>query len=1124
MPQPDEYTIGWICAIRTEYVAARAFLDEEHEGPTTVSPNDNNAYTLGKIWGHNVVIAVLPDGEYGTSSAASVARDMMHSFCNIRVGLMVGIGGGAPTKRHDIRLGDIVVSAPRDGKGGIFQYDFGKTIQDQGFRPTGFLNQPPTVLRTAVTVISGQYESDGHGLEDDISNILQKKKRLQKTYSRPDPDSDRLYRPEVVHPRNCDSCSAACGADLSTIVRRPKRTEDEDNPAVHYGIIASGNQLMKDALFRDKLAAEEGILCFEMEAAGLMNSFPCLVIRGICDYSDSHKNKEWQGYAAMTAAAYAKDLLRRIAPNRIEVEKKISEVLSGVQLGIDEVIQVQRDQADREILDWLTPIEYGPQHSDFFKRREPGTGQWFLNCDEYKTWLDSKKHTLFCPGIPGSGKTILTATVINDLITRFRNDSTIGLAYIYCNFKQRDDQKIEHLVASLLKQLARSRSFSEHVKSLYDMHKKGQTRPSAHEVSKVLQSVAATYSRVFVVVDALDECQPFNDCGLELLSYIFNLQASTVTNFFATSRPIPDIEERFKSQNHLRREILATNEDVRTYLDGHTLKMPRCVLEKPDMQEKIKTEITGAVEGMFLLAQLYLDSLKDKTTMKQIKTTLEHFKKQSQIGQGEDEKRKVLEKAYEQAMIRTNSQMSGFQALGRKVLAWIICAKRKLTMLELQHALAVEIGSTELDQDNLPEVEDMVSACAGLVTVDKESNIIRLVHYTTQEYFDRTRQDWFPDAEADITETCVTYLSFSVFESEHCSSRDQFEARLQSNPLYNYAARNWGHHARAAPQKRLVLDFLESEAKISAASQVIIIRDEFHWDVIAQFQTGMTGVHVAAYFGLTYITSLLSNEHDPNARDSNGYTPFIWAVNKGHEAIVQLLLEKGADVEAKEMRGQTPLSIAVERGDKAIIQLLLEKGANVEAKDRRGYTPLLLAIGRGDKAIIQLLLKKGADVEAKEMFDPAPLIIAVARGDKAIVQLLLEKGADVEAKEMRGQTLLSIAVERGDKAIIQLLLKKGADIEAKDIISQTPLWLAVERGHKAIIQLLLEKGANIEARDTSGWTPLFLAIGTRNKAIVQLLLEKGADVEAKDRIGRTPLSVAAQDEHKDMLKLLQQKS
>src|SRR5215469_13557088 len=197
MSNPENYTVGWICAITTEYVAAQAFLEEKHEGPEYVSPNDNNDYTLGKVGKHNVVIAVLPDGEYGISSAASVARDMLHSFPNVRIGLMVGIGGGAPSRKHDIRLGDIVVSAPRDGKGGVLQYDFGKTIQDQSFQATGFLNQPPTVLRAAVSGLKAQYESEGHTLEEAIDSILEKKPRLRRKYKRRDLRSDRLYRSEV---------------------------------------------------------------------------------------------------------------------------------------------------------------------------------------------------------------------------------------------------------------------------------------------------------------------------------------------------------------------------------------------------------------------------------------------------------------------------------------------------------------------------------------------------------------------------------------------------------------------------------------------------------------------------------------------------------------------------------------------------------------------------------------------------------------------------------------------------------------------------------------------------------------------------------------------------------------
>ena len=330
MSDPKDYTVGWICAIATELVAAIALLDEKHDGPEHVFPNDNNVYTLGRVGNHNVVIAALPDGEYGIAAASSVATNVLHSFPNVRVGILVGIGGGAPSRQHDIRLGDVVVSVPRNVHGGVFQYDFGKTIQDLQFRTTGFLNQPPMLLRGAVTAVRADYESNGHRLQEVVDDALQKRSRLRKKYGRPHPRDDRLYLSTVVHPLSSDSgCPIVCGDDESSLVVRAERTEDDDNPAIHYGLIASANQLMKDAMIRDRLASEKDVLCFEMEAAGLMNHFPCIVIRGICDYSDSHKNKNWQGYAAMTAAAYAKDLLCHIPTNKMEAEKKISEVISS---------------------------------------------------------------------------------------------------------------------------------------------------------------------------------------------------------------------------------------------------------------------------------------------------------------------------------------------------------------------------------------------------------------------------------------------------------------------------------------------------------------------------------------------------------------------------------------------------------------------------------------------------------------------------------------------------------------------------------------------------------------------------------------------------------------------------
>jgi nucleoside phosphorylase len=332
MADPMDYTVGWICAIGTEYVAARAFLDEEHDTPDHLSLNNNNIYTLGRIGKHKVVIAALPDGGYGLVTAEGVARDMLHTFPNVRICLVVGIGGGAPSKRHDIRLGDVVVNAARSERGGVLQYDFGKTIQDQTFRTKGFPKQPPSILRGAVLIMKAEYEGEGHLLEDSVNAVFERQPELREKYKRPDIRSDRLYKSEYIHPVNSDAtCLVACGEDpLHQISRRERIFVDgDDNPAIHYGRIASANQLMKDAILRDKLAAEQDVLCFETEAAGLTNQFPCLVIRGICDYSDSHKNKEWQGYAAMTAAAYSKDLLQQISQSNLEAAKKIAEIMSS---------------------------------------------------------------------------------------------------------------------------------------------------------------------------------------------------------------------------------------------------------------------------------------------------------------------------------------------------------------------------------------------------------------------------------------------------------------------------------------------------------------------------------------------------------------------------------------------------------------------------------------------------------------------------------------------------------------------------------------------------------------------------------------------------------------------------
>lgn len=314
----ENYTVGWVCAIAVELAAATKLLDEEHQD-LPQNPNDTNTYTFGRIGEHNVVIACMPEGGLGTTWAATVAGQMKSQFTSIRFGLMVGIGGGVPGEGDDVRLGDVVISMPQGKHGGVVQYNFGKTGKDGKVERTGWLNAPPAILLTALAKLRAKDMIGEVNLATHLSafNNIPKFKYQGAAF-------DVLYEAAYDHVPGptCKSC------ENKEVVEREVR--ESTDPVLHYGTIASDNQVMKDGSTRDRYSKElGGVLCFEMEAAGLMNTFPCLVIRGICDYSDSHKNKRWQPYAAAAAAAVAKELLGIMPANRVAETPTVAEVLDN---------------------------------------------------------------------------------------------------------------------------------------------------------------------------------------------------------------------------------------------------------------------------------------------------------------------------------------------------------------------------------------------------------------------------------------------------------------------------------------------------------------------------------------------------------------------------------------------------------------------------------------------------------------------------------------------------------------------------------------------------------------------------------------------------------------------------
>lgn len=301
----DQYYVGIVCALDVEMAAIMGMLCEEHAPIEQVDRHDHNTYLAGRMHEHNIMIACLPAGIDGVVSAAAVGKDITRTFPQMRLILLVGIAGGIPhlSKHVDIRLGDIVVSQPSGAFGGVVQYDKGKSNVD-GFERKGALNAPPPMILSAVNLLKSRKRLGQSQILKNLA-LLHSNHPAMVGYDRPSSQHDRIYQASFHHPPGNSTCHD-CPAE-HTISREQRRNEIE--PHTHYGIIASGNSVIKDGMIRDRIRDDCGAIAFEMEAAGLMHDLPCIVIRGICDYADSHKNDMWHGYAAATAAAYARELL-----------------------------------------------------------------------------------------------------------------------------------------------------------------------------------------------------------------------------------------------------------------------------------------------------------------------------------------------------------------------------------------------------------------------------------------------------------------------------------------------------------------------------------------------------------------------------------------------------------------------------------------------------------------------------------------------------------------------------------------------------------------------------------------------------------------------------------------------
>ncbi|KAF7188221.1 Ankyrin-3 [Pseudocercospora fuligena] len=1080
------YTVGWIAALAHERAAALMLLDERHERPSDFVKNesDQNSYSWGQIGAHKIVIASLPAGKYGLVSAADTASGLRASLPHIRIGLLVGIGAGIPGEhikpdgqialKRNILLGDVVVGIPDGTNGGVVQYDLYKAKGEAGgFERKGFLNAAPGALLGAVAALQAEHEIGASQLNTFLE-VFKSNAKTRTQYGYPGSAKDHIR------------------AYLQTKATGEVRME----VAIHYGTIISGNTLVKSAVDRDVIVTQlelENIrpLCLEMEAAGMMNSFPCIVIRGVCDYADEHKNDEWQRYAAATAAAYAKELLTYVDPAEIKKERALGEVLDNIYIAVHQVksdtTQLRNIVTSSETearLRWICPVDYAQIYDTYSKACVQNTGQWLLEHKKFQHWL-SEGRVLYCPGSPGVGKTMLATRVIEYVYTTILRSRDMAMAYIYFDHARQGEQDLVHLLSCLLRQLSHAADHPE-------------LREALREVAR------EEFAQVYVVVDALDECELRTRLGLVTL--LRSMAQTGNVKLMATSRLIPEIDDLFSED--VRLNLSADEQDISKYVRGRAIELQNILLFSHDVFESIVGTIVPAVQGMFLLARLHMDTLKSKTSPRDIVDSLQS------LPDG-------YNGAYEAAMARVNNQDDGHRRLANRVLMWVVCAKRPLLANELHHAIAIRHGDKVLRTDGLIRIELLVAACAGLVALRdssmeakdgvKSGLVVHLAHYTTQEYFDRTRETWFSKAELLMSQSCLSYLTLHHFETEPCEDDAELESRLGQYPFFEYAAKCWGLHALTLEMEgneddwkvllRAIAPFLHSTRLTDAAIQVQTLGAMRIAGHASRTPRKSTACHLFARSGLG---KLCDHCHeigiDVSIADSNGNSALFYALEYCPPISAENMLSWSQRTDLSKF-GDMALWYAVRHQQHATITYLL-KLEYIDPNSRlHSKTPLIWSAWSGHTETVRLLLdcpRVNINVVAEKA--GSALLNAVKNQHWDAAKLLLDKeGIDTEALLSR----FLDAARRGSLDFIRLLLDAPRfPVNFVDSLSRCALSYAAEHGREWVVEMLLvASGVTVDLADQDGNTPLFWAVMHNRGAVVRQLLDVGrADVNTVGRV------------------------
>ncbi|PSN59120.1 hypothetical protein BS50DRAFT_614690 [Corynespora cassiicola Philippines] len=1065
----EDYTVGWVCALPVELAAAKAMLDEKHDNfRRDVSSNDENVYSVGSIAGHNVVIVCLPAGHIGNNPAATVATQMRAAFRGVRFGLMVGIGGGVPSAEADIRLGDVVVSKPYQTFGGVVQYDMGKSTPNR-FERTGSLNSPPQILLSA--------------------------------RGRTGPD----------------------------VLARSQRESGE--VVAHYGTIASGNQVMRNAAERDRVSAElGGVLCFEMEAAGLTNSFPCLVVRGICDYADSHKNKRWQAYAAGTAAAWAKELLSVIPAADVMSTRRAEEAMNGSSKRSLEPLAYDRAPKRRNIgtpnstednaaeeQTTILPTHHRPRDRTSLndeqrhwllesltfeqidarqmtiKTAHVRTCKWLLKSPQYLDWFDATKVEehhgfLWIKGKAGAGKsTLMKFAMIN---ARRKMKDCVKLAFFF-NARGEDIEKstiraYRSLLLQLLKQIPALQTVFDSL-NLLTSNFSTDYHWNIESLKMLLEQAirALGESSVVCFIDALDECE--EEQVRDMVQFFERIGDLTVTDGTR-------FQVCFSSRHYPHITIRRGLELVLEGQEGHTQDIANYVetelkIGKGKTAQQVRVELQEKASGIFMWVVLVVGILNKESDRGQVHT----LRRKLQEIPGD------LHELFRDILTRDSHNRDGLVLC----IQWVLFAKQPLSPEQLYHAIlsgtdpdaVSEWDSEEVTKDVIKRF--ILDSSKGLAeaTMSKEQRV-QFIHESNglSKIWPEFGSNFQGQSHERLKLCCLSYISIDVASPLEIPDRLPKASSQEAATLRKVAAQKF--------------PFLEY-----AVHNVLYHADVAEGGGISQADF-LSGFPLPRWVGLD---NLFEKHEVRRHTERVGFLYMLAELNmasllKTHPSILSCL-------EVEDERYGCALFAAIATGSEEAVQACMEGLEASRSTESRSYDLSRLELqsghatrgarrdfnyskkrGSGREAAVKLLVSiEEVDVNSKDKQGIMPLLIAAEKGHDVVARLLIEGGADVNAQGGIYGNALYAASWRGHKDTVELLVKAGADVNAQgaDVKAQggfygNALYAASERGHKDIVELLVEAGADVNAQGGKYSNALYAASERGHKDIVELLRKAGA--------------------------------